>query len=398
MPEEFKLKSEDIEPPKKSRKKAVIISAVVAIVLILGTLGYFGWKKYSEKQNNLKALQEQIENLKKEAESLINQASEQSGNITEKAVSEEETADEYSGWNTYTNLEVGYQLRYPTDWTVKEISTYSELIGADVKYITITTADKKYFLYWGLKYENDNFSISDRTGVGAGDLIQEGSVTILGTDTAVKKLVYKSKVKEYFFPGPGTQKTSDGKYSFGAAFSPGSGTSYDSLNMLGVPALEKARLILASVKIIPRTATQTGCALTLTSPDKLAIKTWKTYKNDKYDYSFKYPADWIVDKVSDKLINFTGAGDDTVFSWRSAEMTALGYEGWELDTTKNLKVACQSAKSTFLEQGDERMIFTQFKKDGKEHMTSFSYKYIGASISSDMVEMYDLILKSVEFD
>ncbi len=400
MPEEFKLKSEDLEPVKKSHKRAVVISAVVAVVLILGVLGYFGWKNYAEKQKNLQALQEQINNLKEEADKLADQASDQVdqlNNITEEPAKEEAT-DDYAGWNTYTNSEVGYELKYPSNWTVKETSNFSDLIGADVKYITIITSDKKYFLYWGLKEKNDNFSISDRTGVGAGDLIQEGSVTILETNIAVKKLVYKSKVKEYFFPGTGSVKTTDGKYSFGAAFSPGSGTGYDSLNMLGVPELEKAKLILASVKIISRTAAQTGCTSTLTSSDKLAIKTWKTFKNDKYNYSFKYPADWDYDKVSDKLVNFKNGPDGEVFSWRSEEMTALGFEGWELDTTKNLKVACQNAKSTFLEQGDERMIFTQFKKSGKDHMTNFGYKYIGASISSDLVEEYDLILKSVKFE
>lgn len=399
MPEEFRLRSEDLEPPKKSHKKAVIISVVVAVVLILGVLGYFGWKSYSGKQKQLDEIKTQIDNLKKEAENLTNQASEQNNDAAEQSTSEEnnQTADDYTGWNTYTNSEVGYQLKYPTDWTVKETNEFSELIGADVKYITLTTADKKYFFYWGLKEKNDNFSISDRTGVGAGDLIQEGSVTILGTDTAVKKLVYKSKVKEYFFPSMGLQKTADGKYNFGASFSPGSSVNYDSLNMLGIPELEKAKLVLASAKIIPRTA-PVGCASTLTASDKLNMKDWKTFKNDKYNYSLKYPKGWTYDKVSDKLINFKNGPDGEVFSWRSEEMTALGFEGWEPDTgLKNLKVACQSAKSTYLKQGIERMIFTQFKKEGKDHMTNFGYKYFGASISSDLVEEYDLILKSVEF-
>jgi hypothetical protein len=399
MPDEFRLTSEDLEPPKKDRKKVIIISAAVAVVLLLGILGYLGWKKYAEKQNNLKTLQEQLENLKKATEDTASQLTGQNNSTTEESASEETVADEYAGWNTYTNTQVGYELKYPADWTVKETDTFNDLIGNDVKYITITTADKKYFLYWGLKYDGDDFAISDRTGVGAGDLIQEGTVTILGTNTAIKKLVYKNKVKEYFYPGTGSQKTTDGKYYFGAAMSPGSGSGYDSLDMLGVPELEKARLILASVKIIPRAAAvETGCASTLTASDKVAIKNWKTFKNDKYDYSFRYPEDWDYDKVSDKLIDFEG-DDNVVFSWRSEEMTALGFEGWDTDgAQKNLKVACQSAKSTFLKQGDERMIFTQFKKDGKNHMTNFGYRYVGASISSDMVEMYDLVLKSVEFD
>jgi hypothetical protein len=31
-------------------------------------------------------------------------------------------------------------------------------------------------------------------------------------------------------------------------------------------------------------------------------------------------------------------------------------------------------------------------------MTNFGYKYVGASISSDLVEEYNLILKSVVFE
>jgi hypothetical protein len=400
MPDEFRLTSEDLKPPKKGRKKLITISAVLVGVLAMGVLGYSGWKKYSQNQKQLEAVNQQLEEIKKSAESAIDQEPLpiEQGNETENPAVEEIKVDEFAGWNTYNNYEIGYSLKYPTDWTVKETSDFSELVEKDVKYIVITSSGKKYFLYFGLKGKSDDFAISDRTGVGAGDLIQEGSVTILGTDAAVKKLVYKSKVKEYFFPGTGSAKTADGKYYFGASLSPASGADYDGLNMQGVPEVEKAKLILASVKIISRASAQTGCASTLTSSDKPAIKNWKTFKNDKYDYSFKYPADWTYDKVSDKLINFKNGPDGEVFSWRSEEMTALGYEGWEPDTTKNLKIACQSAKSTFLKQGDERMIFTQFIKDGKNHMTNFGYKYIGASISSDMVEMYDLILKSVEFE
>ena len=399
MPEEFELNSEDVMPPKKNRKKIIIISAAVAVVFVFGILGYLGWKKYAEKQKNLQDLQAQVENLKNQAGNQANQPGEEVNNAEQTPAAEDnnQAADDYDGWNTYTNAEVGYQLRYPADWSVKETNEWNDMIGDDVKYITITAAGKKYFLYWGLKEKNDNFAISDRTGVGAGDLIQEGSVTVLGTNIAVKKLVYKSKVKEYFFPGTGSAKTADGKYYYGASLSPASGTDYNSLNMQGVPELEKARLILSSVTIIPRAA-PSGCASTLTSSDKLNMKDWKTFHNSKYGYSFKYPKEWTYDKVSDKLINFQNGPDGEVFSWRSEEMTALGFEGWDLDTTKNLKVACQSAKSTYLEQGDERMIFTQFKYGGKSHMTSFGYKYVGASISSDMVEMYDLVLKSVEFE
>ncbi|MCX6765559.1 MAG: hypothetical protein NT136_01195 [Candidatus Moranbacteria bacterium] len=396
MPEEFKIKNEDVMPMKKSKKPVIIISTVIVVILALGALGYFGWKYYSGKQTQLNELKQQLENLKKESENLAGQATTQENQAGNEGQSEE-TADEYAGWNIYTNSEVGYQLKYPADWTVKETSEHSEILDKYVKYVTLYTPGKKYFLHWGLKYKGDNFGATDRTGLGAGDFINTGKkIAILGTEVDVVKQVYKGETQEMFFPNAGETKTSDGKYSFVNSFTYNTTHKSTDPDLAGIPEEKLAEKILISVKIIPRTAVQTGCASTLTASDKLAIKTWKTYKNDKYDYSFKYPADWTYDKVSDKLINFEG-NDDVVFSWRSEEMTALGYEGWELDTTKNLKVACQSAKSTYLEQGDERMIFTQFKKDSINHMTNFGYKYIGASLSSDMVEMYDLILKSVEF-
>ena len=398
MPEELKLKSEDLELPKKSRKKITIILVVGAGIIFLGILGYFLWKNYESKKAQLEELKNQVEKLQQESNNLNSQNSQIEENQNqEPAAQEENKEDPYSGWNTYTNSEIGYQLKYPADWKVKETDQWSELTEQQVKYITIDSPDKKYFLYWGLKRKDDDFGISDRTGLGAGDLIQEGSVTILGTNVAVKKLVYKNKVKEYFFPTAGSTKTSDGKYFFSAALSSGSSASYDSLNMQGISELEKAKLILASVTIISRAVAETGCASTLTSADKLAIKTWKKIENSKYDYSFKYPEDWTIKNEDKKRITLQGDSGNTHFQFLSAEMTALDYLGYTVTSTKNAKVACQSAKETFLANGDDRMIFTQFKKDGTDHLLMMTYKYLGASLSSDMVEMYDLILKSVEF-
>lgn len=385
-------------PPKKSHKKAVAISTVIAVVLILGVLGYFSWKNYSGKQKQLDEIKTQIENLKKEAENLTNQAGNQGSGTTEEVVNEEKAVDEYAGWKIYNNYTVGYQLKYPADWTIKETNVYSDLMEKDVKYVTLYNPDKKYFLHWGLKYKNDEFAATDRTGLGAGDFVNTGTkITILGTTADVVKQLYQGDTQEMFFPAAGETKTTDGKYFFVNSFTYNTTHKSTDPDLSGIPEEKLAEKILASVIIISRTAA-IGCASTLTAADKLNMKDWKTFKNDKYDFSFKYPKEWTYDKVSDKLINFKNGPDGEVFSWRSEEMTALGFEGWETDTaSKNLKVACQSAKSTYLKQGIERMIFTQFKKDGKDHMANFGYKYFGASISSDLVEEYDLILKSIEF-
>ncbi|MFA4817178.1 MAG: hypothetical protein WC608_00450 [Parcubacteria group bacterium] len=382
------------------KKKTVLIISIVVLVLILAGAGFFVWKNYSQKQSQFESLQKQIEDLKNQAQAPADQNATPEENSVEAAdTPETDSTGDYVGWKIYNNYAVGYQLKYPADWTIKETNAYSDLMEKDVKYVTLYNPNKKYFLHWGLKYKGDEFAATDRTGLGAGDFVNTGTkITILGTAVDVVKQVYKSETQEMFFPAAGETKTTDGKYSFVNSFTYNTTHRSSDPDLSGIPEEKLAEKILASVVIIPRTAS-VGCASTLTSADKLNMKDWKTFKNDKYDYSFEYPKEWTYDKVSDKLINFKNGSDGEVFSWRSEEMTAMGFEGWEVDSAeKNLKIACQSAKSTYLKQGVERMIFTQFKKGGLDHMTNFGYKYFGASISSDLVEEYDLILKSVAFE
>ncbi|NIM46864.1 MAG: hypothetical protein GTN40_01760 [Candidatus Aenigmarchaeota archaeon] len=158
------------------------------------------------------------------------------------------TPDETAGWLTYTNTEVGYTLKYPSGWTIKETSTYSELIGKNVKYITITTPDGKYFLYLGIKGLSGDYEISDRTGIGAGDWVADGSITILETSITKTNLVYGGKVKEIFYP-QSIQETSDGNYEFWATFSYKDIPDYDSLDMTTVTFVSDVEKILKTISL-----------------------------------------------------------------------------------------------------------------------------------------------------
>ena len=395
-----------MEPPKTdevkkdpetelSNSKPIVIAVVgILIGVIVAFTGFYLWKMYSEKQNEIKNLKEQTENLKKGEENATNEEAAQ-GNANNENSSAE---DVYAGWETYYNYEVGYMLRYPANWTVNETDEWNEITDQAVKYISIDTPDNKFFLYFGLKLKSDDFGISNRTGVGAGDVKDNGNMTILGTNVSIKELVYKGKIQEMFFGALGSVNTKDGKYSFGSSLSP-HGTS------TGVFSdLDTAKKILESVKIIERK--KISCVSSLSSADKQTMKNWKTYKNDKYDYSFKYPDDWTAPDTDKNVVTLNGDGGDTTFQFRSGPATAIDYMGYKTDSKKNVKIACQNGKATYL-SGDpvsnpgsdnDRMIFAQFEKNGSPHLIMFTYKYISASISSDMVEMYNLILKSVTFN
>ncbi len=155
---------------------------------------------------------------------------------------------EYAGWKTYTNNDIGYQLKYPADWTVLETDQYSEVVGTTVKYITIKTADEKYFLYFGLKKEGGAYEISDRTGMGAGEMIDEsGSITILDIKVTPEDLVWQAKAKEVFYNQPSGSSTN---YQFQASFSYSQGADFDNLDMSTLSEKKTVEKILKSVKIL----------------------------------------------------------------------------------------------------------------------------------------------------
>jgi len=112
------------------------------------------------------------------------------------------TSDSYGDWPTYINTDVGYSLRYPTGWTIKEYNKYSETYEKQVKYITITSAENNYRLTFGvIKLGDDSFSPVERTGIGAGDthLITNMPTTIFGVKMYPRALVYEGKTKEFLY-------------------------------------------------------------------------------------------------------------------------------------------------------------------------------------------------------
>jgi hypothetical protein len=172
---------------------------------------------------------------------------------TEKKTTTETTpVDEYAGWKTYENKTIGYTLKYPADWTVKEIETYNETIGKNVKYITITTADGKYFLHFGLKRPTDTFAISDRTGIGAGDVEQktDWAVKILNISVIPEALVWQNKVKEIFYYQPsGTTTTCNCQFT--STFSYTDKADYNTYDMTNLTDERNAvNKILKSVKLL----------------------------------------------------------------------------------------------------------------------------------------------------
>lgn len=305
--------------------------------------------------------------------------------------------DEYAGWKTYINNEIGYKLRYPADWTVKETAEFNETIGQNVKYITVNTPGNKFFLGWGLKKTNDPFYISDRTGVGAGDMKAEGKIKILNTDVTVNRQVWEGKTQEVFFPGPGSQKTSDQKYSFQASFTPRGNDNFKESD------IELAKKILRSVELIARHGEI--CASTLTDADKEFTNQMLTYHSDKYGYSFKYPKTMSPEEIRQgDAVMFLNLEDEMGLQWRSGEMAGIqeAPARWQKVKTEETEIACQRAAIKYYENVNEGqrtlMLIATFTKGATPHLVAFSFDDIGASNTGDMVDYFHTILRTIQFE
>jgi hypothetical protein len=163
-----------------------------------------------------------------------------------------EKSDQTSDWQIYKNIKIGYQLKYPKDWVLKEIENENSMFGKPVKYIKISTPEEKFSLYFGFKKKKDVFLITDRTGVGAGDMQKSTeTIKIINTNLFPEFLVFDNKIKEIFYEQPRDDKERD-NYEFVGYFRFNSSNvnALDGNDMKNLPYLNQVIQILESVSLL----------------------------------------------------------------------------------------------------------------------------------------------------
>lgn len=145
----------------------------------------------------------------------------------------EETGDPdpYEGWLIYINYDVGYKLRYPSDWTIEETNGPSEVTEEEVKFITFTTTNK-HSLHFGIKEKEEDYNITDRTGIGAGEdeLVKDQETAILDITVNPYAHIWKEKTKEYFYKME-DQDIEDADFEFTAWLSTDWEEDYEDIDM-----------------------------------------------------------------------------------------------------------------------------------------------------------------------
>lgn len=402
MSEQFENKSDQAQFEREEKIiDAEIIIFGLALGLILVFTGTYFWSQYSKIQNPQSA-----KSYSKENSDLEGSGAENGSDIKHASDAEAEVSGEISSWKTYNNSEIGYSVKYPPDWTVREYNRYSEVTKSQVRYINIIAPNKKYTFYLGFKKTHDNFAIVDLTGIGAGDPKKIGDITILGQKMSVDGLYYNGEIREVFFNWSEPKWTSDSYqiYAFldkdGDTYKSGNGIKEDDL------ALSYAKKILASLAVTSGKEDTASCPSTLDNSEKNIMSDWVTYTDEKNKFSFQHDKYLTVEKLTDDVLNINNKDGSTAYSIRSNVAAAADFYGYKITSQILVKVNCIDATQIVLATDEEqfpnsekrKMISTQIDRENTRQRLEMNFpNMMSASLESDYFEEYNMVLKSIKF-
>ncbi len=148
------------------------------------------------------------------------------------------------------------------------------------------------------------------------------------------------------------------------------------------------------------TKSSAKCPNILSESDKIAIAKFASYTNNKYNFTFRYMEELTVDQTQDDYMSFKGS-DDSLMQVRIDKMAVIDFPpDMKVTGTTTLDLNCAKVtKINYMTSDNTQMTITaSFTKDSIPYLFTYTFPYVGASISSDLVEAFDLTLKSLEFN
>jgi putative hemolysin len=146
----------------------------------------------------------------------------------------------YAGWIEYVESHYGFKFRYPPEWTAEldlrnDSMTYQHLLWLRAPSKPVAGVE----MLIAFERIGENIGVH-RTGIGAGELIERGSVLFLGEPAKRIALVLEGKDMEVMYENTGAFERGDMRYAISL--------SYVGVERLGLtPELEQiADLIVAS--------------------------------------------------------------------------------------------------------------------------------------------------------
>jgi hypothetical protein len=145
------------------------------------------------------------------------------------------------------------------------------------------------------------------------------------------------------------------------------------------------------------------CNITFTEEENLMMEGWVEYTNNTYNYSFKHPASWmIMDTYPDSLeageslhFEFFVLAGDTLYDDILPDYPFSVEDGYVKE------VYCTQAFQFKVSQpapNEWKGVATYIIYDGTPYQTWVRFLDEGASVTADTIELYNLILKTFEFE
>lgn len=97
----------------------------------------------------------------------------------------------WKGWPVYTNAAYGFSFQYPPNWKAEELQDPNSTLNGHAVWLVPDT-DSNILLQIAFKRSNESITLG-RTGVGSGDLIEDGKVMFLGQEVTRSVLVAQGK-------------------------------------------------------------------------------------------------------------------------------------------------------------------------------------------------------------
>jgi|GEM_PF-5538154 len=146
------------------------------------------------------------------------------------------------------------------------------------------------------------------------------------------------------------------------------------------------------------------CSVDLTAEEQAIVADWNTFTFGSSGMSFKYPNDFNIEYVSETMIQIETTG----FGFIGGRFDGgLIIEPADREITTDVTLWCADARRTAQEwDADAPGDFSDLREiktlitfdDSTYYFMAVSYHYEGASVSADIVEMYDILLKTVRFE
>ncbi len=207
-------------------------------------------------------------------------------NLPQKTSQQTTSVDETANWKTYTNTnrEAGYSISYPDNWQVDDSNSENVYIFSpnkakdNQKFHMIITVDKttQQLGEW----------LKGRTvgGVCCPEDVQISSPFAINGQT-----FYVVLTKDGQYPGIIGQTNGKIYYLYSqSGFLDGGKYYYDQTDKVLMENINMADQIMKTIKFLDQSPINTS--------------NWKTFTNQTFNFSFKYPSNWKIDEIPDDIL------------------------------------------------------------------------------------------------